>query len=51
MRMVQGDKVKIMVAPKGFGSENMSQTRMLKPSDGIQGVEDFCCTGCIRSRA
>jgi len=41
MRMVQGDRVKIMVAPKGFGSENMSQTRMLKPSDGIQGVEDF----------
>lgn len=36
-----GDKIKITVAPKGFGSENMSQIRMLKPSDGIEGVKDF----------
>lgn len=39
--IVDGDKLKIIVAPKGFGSENMSQVRMLKPSDGIQGVKDF----------
>lgn len=36
-----GDKIKITVAPKGFGSENMSQIKMLKPSDGIEGVKDF----------
>ncbi len=39
--IVPGDKVKITLAPKGFGSENMSRSKMLKPSDGIQGVEDF----------
>ena len=39
--IVPGDKVKIILAPKGFGSENMSRSKMLKPSDGIQGVEDF----------
>ena len=39
--LVPGDQVKITVAPKGFGSENMSQIRMLKPSDGLQGVKDF----------
>lgn len=39
--IVPGDKVKITVAPKGFGSENMSQIKMLKPSDGLQGVNDF----------
>ncbi len=39
--IVPGDKVKITVAPKGFGSENMCKTKMLKPSDGIKGVEDF----------
>lgn len=38
---VDGDKLKITVAPKGFGSENMSQIKMLKPSDGIEGVKDF----------
>lgn len=38
---VPGDKLKITVAPKGFGSENMSQLKMLKPSDGINGVIDF----------
>ena len=40
-RLVDGDKIKITVAPKGFGSENMSQIKMLKPSDGIQGVKDY----------
>jgi hydro-lyases, Fe-S type, tartrate/fumarate subfamily, alpha region len=39
--LVPGDRVKITVAPKGFGSENMSQIKMLKPSDGLQGVKDF----------
>ena len=36
-----GDKLKLTVAPKGFGSENMSQIKMLKPSDGIERVKDF----------
>ena len=39
--IVPGDKLEITVAPKGFGSENMSQIKMLKPSDGLQGVKDF----------
>ena len=38
---VDGDKVNITVAPKGFGSENMSQIKMLKPSDGVEGVKEF----------
>lgn len=36
---VPGDKVEITVAPKGFGSENMSRVYMLKPSDGIEGIK------------
>lgn len=39
--IVPGENLKITVAPKGFGSENMSQLKMLKPSDGIDGVIDF----------
>lgn len=39
--IVDGDRLKITLAPKGFGSENMSQIKMLKPSDGIKGVTDF----------
>lgn len=39
--IVAGDEFEIVVAPKGFGSENMSQVKMLKPSDGVQGVKDF----------
>ena len=39
--IVPGDKLEITVAPKGFGSENMSQIKMLKPSDGEQGMKDF----------
>ena len=39
--LVPGDGLRVTVAPKGFGSENMSQIRMLKPSDGLQGVKDF----------
>lgn len=38
---VKGDKLKIKFAPKGFGSENMSRLKMLKPSDGIEGVREF----------
>jgi fumarate hydratase subunit alpha len=38
--IVDGDKVKIIVAPKGFGSENMSKVYMLKPADGIEGVKN-----------
>ena len=41
--LVPGDKLEITVAPKGFGSENMSQIKMLRPSDGIEGVKDFVC--------
>ena len=41
--LVPGDRLEITVAPKGFGSENMSQIKMLKPSDGLQGVKDFVC--------
>ena len=37
--IVPGDKVDITVAPKGFGSENMSRIFMLKPADGIEGVK------------
>jgi len=39
--IVEGDLLKITVAPKGFGSENMSSVKMLKPSDGIEGVKEF----------
>ena len=39
--IVPGDKVKITVGPKGFGSENMSAIRMFKPSAGLQGIKDF----------
>ena len=39
--LVPGDQLEITVAPKGFGSENMSQTKMLRPSDGVEGVIDF----------
>lgn len=38
--IVPGDKVKITVAPKGFGSENMSRIYMLKPAQGVEGVKD-----------
>ena len=39
--LVPGDRVKITFAPKGGGSENMSTVKMLKPSDGVEGVVDF----------
>ena len=43
-KIVAGDKVKIKVAPKGFGSENMSRVFMLKPAEGIEGVKDAVLT-------
>ena len=39
--LVPGDRLVVTVAPKGFGSENMSRIAMLKPSDGVEGVKDF----------
>lgn len=43
-RIVDGDQVKIKVAPKGFGSENMSRVFMLKPAEGTEGVKDAVLT-------
>jgi len=39
--IVPGDKIKLLVTPKGFGSENMSAIAMLKPADGEKGIVDF----------
>jgi fumarate hydratase subunit alpha len=41
LNVVKGDKLKIIIAPKGGGSENMSEVRMMKPSDGVEGVKQF----------
>jgi len=41
VRIVPGDRLKLTVAPKGFGSENMSRLQMLKPADGVEGVKAF----------
>lgn len=41
LRLVPGDSLKLTVAPKGFGSENMSRLAMLKPADGVEGVKHF----------
>lgn len=41
LEIVPGDKVKIIVAPKGGGSENMSEVRMMKPADGVEGLKRF----------
>ncbi len=49
--IVPGDKIKITVAPKGGGSENMSEVRMGKPADGIEGVKNFVIDRMIRSSA
>lgn len=43
-QIVSGDKINITVAPKGFGSENMSRVFMLKPADGIEGVKEAILT-------
>ncbi len=47
--IVAGDKLKIIVAPKGCGSENMSEIKMMAPGDEIQGVEDFVVDRVNRS--
>ena len=47
-RIVPGDKVKITVAPKGFGSENMSFVKMLKPTEGFEGVKAFVLD-CVKN--
>ncbi|MDO4545216.1 MAG: fumarate hydratase [Bacillota bacterium] len=49
--IVEGDKVKIVVAPKGFGSENMSRIKMLPPSAGEAGVKDFVVRVCEEAGA
>lgn len=46
---VPGEKIKITVAPKGGGSENMSEVRMGKPADGIEGVKSFVIDRVLRS--
>ncbi|UCD93939.1 MAG: fumarate hydratase [Candidatus Zixiibacteriota bacterium] len=47
--IVPGDKLKVTIAPKGGGSENMSEVKMLKPSDGIEGVKEFVVDKVLRS--
>lgn len=46
LKLVPGNNLRIQVAPKGFGSENMSQMTMLKPSDGLAGVKEFILKVC-----
>ncbi|MCM1149817.1 MAG: fumarate hydratase, partial [Butyricicoccus sp.] len=41
LHLVPGDGFRVTVLPKGFGSENMSRLKMLKPADGVEGVKDF----------
>lgn len=48
---VPGDKIKVTIAPKGGGSENMSEVKMGKPADGIEGVKNFVIDRVIRSSA
>lgn len=47
--IVKGDKLKIVCAPKGGGSENMSEVKMMKPADGVEGVKDFVIDKVKRS--
>ena len=49
--LVQGDRLKIIFAPKGGGSENMSRVTMLRPSDGKKGIKDFVVTRVKESGA
>ncbi len=51
VNLVPGDKIRITVAPKGGGSENMSEVRMMKPADGIEGVKSFVVDRVLRSSA
>ena len=47
--IVPGDKVKITIAPKGGGSENMSRTKMMKPSDGVEGFKKFVIDSVVEA--
>ncbi|MDP8231237.1 MAG: fumarate hydratase, partial [Candidatus Zophobacter franzmannii] len=47
--IVEGDKLKLTVAPKGGGSENMSRIAMLKPSDGIGGIKKFVVDTVVKA--
>ncbi len=49
MDVVKGDKLKIIIAPKGGGSENMSEVKMMKPADGVEGVKEFVINKVRRS--
>ena len=49
LEIVKGDKLHITLAPKGGGSENMSQLKMLKPADGRQGVVDFVVSSVVNA--
>lgn len=48
-KIVEGNKVKIIFSPKGFGSENMSAIKMLKPSEGIEGVKNFIIDTVVKA--
>lgn len=48
-RIVPGDRIHLTVLPKGFGSENTSALKMLKPADGAQGVEDFIVEAILKA--
>lgn len=47
--LVAGDQLRLIVAPKGFGSENMSAIKMLKPAEGVEGVKDFVVDTVIKA--
>ncbi|KPK74713.1 MAG: fumarate hydratase, partial [candidate division Zixibacteria bacterium SM23_73] len=47
--IVKGDKLKIVCVPKGGGSENMSEVKMMKPADGVEGVKEFVIDKVRRS--
>lgn len=49
LEIVPGDQIKIIVAPKGGGSENMSEVKMMKPADGVEGLKDFVIDRVRRS--
>ena len=47
-KIVPGEKVKIIVCPKGCGSENMGALKMLKPADGVEGIKNLLLIPCVR---
>lgn len=49
LEIIPGDKLKLIVAPKGGGSENMSEVRMMKPADGVEGLKEFVVERIRRS--